>query len=114
MKEIESLQSFAPIALLRKFNALNLLLVDSRTGKPTRKEEKAAEKKAGAKRKKADEEKEEEDNEEEEGQIKAQKLTEEPKNWAEIKAKNGWNPDELDKHNYCPQEWVPTYRRPWN
>lgn len=27
---------------------------------------------------------------------------------------NGGSPDELDNHNFCPQEWVPKYSRPWD
>jgi hexosaminidase len=27
---------------------------------------------------------------------------------------NGGNRDELENHNFCPQEWVPHYSPPWN
>lgn len=27
---------------------------------------------------------------------------------------NGGDRDELNNHNFCPQEWVPTYNRPWD
>jgi hypothetical protein len=27
---------------------------------------------------------------------------------------NGGSSIELDNHNFCPQEWVPKYQRPWD
>ena len=27
---------------------------------------------------------------------------------------NGGSNSELNNHNFCPDEWVPNYKRPWN